>query len=205
MPFEIEVKKNALLSTQFYIDDKCIRFNNHNLLISHISGYGYFTLQQNHGLINTGKAFILMLYLMDQKKPVKLMGMYAFGGGSGNNTFELINENLWKYVGSNLMKLLHTSLMKGEEIRIDTGLRVTAKCAYTAKPGLFRMGPEIPTEWKDIETNRLMEDIIVRNKSTRKKVGVHHMGRKNVLLFESYCKWLQQNPGEMYSLQQVKL
>lgn len=204
MPFEIEVKKNAILSTQFYIDDKCIRFNGHNLLISYVSSFGYFTLQQNHGLIKTGKVFILFIYLKDQKKPVKLMGMYAFGGGSGNNTFELINEAVWKYVGNHLMKRLHASLLQGEEIVLDTGLRATAKYAYTAKPGLFKMGAEVPTAWKDIETTRLMEDLIVRNKSTRKKVGVHHMGRKNVILFERYCQWLQQNPGELYSLEQVK-
>jgi hypothetical protein len=209
MGFETDIKKNLLNYTRFYIDETEIRFDGKTIPTNKIAGFGYFTIQQTGGLINSGRILALFLYELGKNQPHKLVGTYPLDGRNAEKNFALTIEALWKYAGEGLREALHASLMAGEEMVLDKGLKVNAAGAYTAKPGLFKMGTPTFTVWNDLSTQVNaddvlflpgQEDLVVKQKSTQKTVGIFHLGRNNICLLNHYIHWLHTHPDAMNAL-----
>jgi len=208
MPFETIVKKNAFSSTRFYIDKNKIEFDDHSILVKNIAGISYYSVQEKRGIINTGKLFLLLVFERDNEKPYKLLCMYAFGGGSGNEVFDGIFQHVNEYILQPLLLDLHKRLMNKEEVILNKYLTVNRQGAFTRKPGLFKMGGPVFNKWEELEmlwptedqVSVHIEDLIIRNISSRQKVGVYHIGWKNSRLFYEYFQWLKANPERMGEL-----
>jgi hypothetical protein len=209
MGFEAEIKKNLLNFTRFYVDENEVCFDGKTIPTKNIAGFGCFSIQQTSGIIRSGRILALFIYELGKTKPYKLVGTYPVDGREAEKNFALAMEALWKYVGDHLRETLHASLLAGKELILEKGLKVNAAGAFTAKPGLFKMGALNFTPWNDLTTyihsdDDLFlpgqEDLVVKRISTQKTVSIFHLGRNNICLFNHYIQWLQQHPQDLQTL-----
>lgn len=210
MPFETTFKKNPFSSVNFYIDELVVRIDGTEIPIQNISGFSYYVEQSRRMTMNTGKLFVVFIYEKNKPKPHKLVGMYAFDGGSGNENFSDVFRYLWVYIGDKQLEELHAKLLKGEEVLLNEYLLLTQKGVYTSLPGLFRMRKfKNFTYWNELQTLLPSEVVYtatgidyfkVINHTTNKTVGKYHIGWNNMRLFDSYVNWLNENPDELERL-----
>lgn len=211
MSFEITFKKNAFSFTHFYIDEQKIAIDNHEIPLQNISGFAYYVDQSERFHLKMAKTFLVYIYEHGVKKPHKILGLYAFDGGSGNDYFSEIFSALWKYIGDNQLKELHQKLVNGEEVFLNEYLLLTQKGAHTSIPGLFSMKKlKHFTKWEDIQTvlpgektmhsGDFIDDFKVIDNSRNKTVGKYLIGWNNVRLFDMYVYWLSENPDRFLEL-----
>jgi hypothetical protein len=214
MSFETTFKKNAFSSSHFYIDEQKISIDGKEIPLQNISGFAYYVDQSERMHIKTGKTFLVYIYESGVKKPHKILGMYAFDGGSGNNHFSDIFRSLWRYIGDNQLKELHQKLVNGEEVFLNEYLLVTRKGAHTSIPGLFSMKKlKHFTNWEDIQTvlpgektthaGDMIDYFMVIDTANNKTVGKYHIGWNNVRLFDMYVNWLQENQDHFLELSTI--
>lgn len=193
MAFEIEVKKHAFASAVFYIDENVIRFDNKEIRIKDITGFGYMSTQTKVNGINASKTFEIKIWTANESAPFKMLFSGAFGGGSANEKYHSISDQLWNYFGDQMLNNLHDDLLAGKTIEFTSNVKLISKGIVIRRKPLFGAAYEALAEWGNIKAEPFQGMVTFKGLNNKKAKTTERLIDKNVWLLYYYVQWLNKN------------
>lgn len=194
MAFEISVKKNAFSSATFYIDENVFKFDGKEILIKDISGFGYMSTQTKINGINASKEFDIRIWQNEIKSATTFRFMGSFGGGSANDKYESITDQLWNYFGNRMLNQLHIDLMDGKTIEFTPRLKLTSKGIIVRRKPLFGQPYEALGTWDSLSSETFQGMVTFKSNTDKKAKTTESFIDKNIWLLYFYFQWLWKNP-----------
>jgi hypothetical protein len=203
MSFELEVQKTLFSKTTFFINEKLIRFDNKEILLSEITGLGYMSTQTSVNGIPTSKTFEINLWLNNDPGPRTLRFSGAFKGGAANDKFGILIDKLWDYFGNDLLNQLHRDLLNGKVSEMIPGAKLTSNGIVVLRQPWFSANYEILAPWNDLSMS-LSQGFLTIKSQTKRKARISAMVKaKNMWILYNYVNWLIKNPTVIYDLMAV--
>ena len=194
MAFEIEVKTSAFSSATFYIDENLIKFDNKEVTIKNITGFGYMSTQNSVNGINTTKTFEIRIWQEAEKLPTILRFMGAFGGSTATEKYLTLTDQLWTYFGDKMLKKLHQELKEGTTIEFASNLKLVSKGIVIRRKPLFGTAYEVIAPWNEIALKPFRGLLDIKCTTNKKAKTTEFLKDKNVWLLYYYIDWLANNP-----------